>query len=618
MAHIKCLSGFFFRQPGHFWQLNPGNSKSMSSDQLPRCSVYVLVVLDGRIPVASELPLLLTQMGLLGLGFKRERRLDRATGTSHVSINNHRGLLGFWNTRAVETLTSLGALLLALVAVWHMASSSRSWMLYYGAETVLPALLWGSGSFQHWALSAVLFLPEMALYSLIALCGLSLKATLTTFAVADFFFAYLLLRMTAGFIVKAPRPARAFGALLAFTAIVVFAVLDDSPGWDTFELVSLLATATYYSATVLALIATIGITAALTAAALPRARHSRLTCGLAAVVFISTASNPLYLGWVLVPLVATLLVLTWRRVLGLRKTARISALVFGFAAAGLAARLPFSGLITKDTSTYAAPERALATALYYVRMLVERASTLSGFVSLVLMFALIIASALLSRHFIRKKSSSAALVATMGWMSPLITVCGAVGLGAVGTRYLQPLFYAPAIALVFIPALMRSRRSMARLPAWLPLVRKPVATISTAVIITLCCALAGAALFSESAGVETSIRCVDGWITAHNRPGAGGYWTIRGPKAYLANKSLLLQVDDHFNAYPWLVDRTDFNTRSVSFVVHDRSYPAPQLPPGIHPTHTTVVHCGRYTIQDFGSAILPVGPAATTPAPPVP
>lgn len=535
--------------------------------------------------------------------------------SSFYSEPGHRGAVGVWNTLAVETVAALGAVTLALAAVWHMAFTSRSWMLYYDTETVLPALIWGSGTLQHWALSAVLFLPEMALYGVIALMGMSLKATFTAYAVANFFFAYLALRMTAGLVANVSRPMRAFGALLTFTAIVAFAFLDDSPRWDTFELVSLLSTATYYSATVIALIATIGIAAALTGQALSRGRQIRLVCGLTAVAFVSTASNPLYLGWVCIPLVATLLVLAWSRLLRFRTTASISCILAGSASAGLVARLPFAGLITKSTSAYAVPGRALSTAIYYVRMLAERASTLSGFASLVLMLILVISSVMLSRHFIRQKSPAVALVATMGWMSPLITLCGAVALGAVGTRYLQPLFYAPAITLVLVPVLLRTRWPAARSRPWLSSVRKPAVTMSIAMIIVLCCGLFGVPLFRKSADIDTSIRCVDGWITAQNRVGAGRYWTIRGPKAYLANQSLLIQVDDHFNAYPWLVDRTDFNTHYVSFVIHDTTNPAPILPRAVGPTHTSVVRCGRYTIEDFGTAVLPVGPAVSTPVP---
>ncbi|MDQ0278872.1 hypothetical protein QO003_003175 [Arthrobacter silviterrae] len=556
-------------------------------------------------------------MGLFRLGVKHEHRSDGVTRSlsSFFSVTSHRGAVGVWNTLAVETVAVLVALTLAVVAVWHMAFSSRSWMLYYDTETVLPAMIWGSGTVQHWALSAVLFLPEMALYGLIALMGMSVKATLTAFAVADFFFAYLALRMTAGLVAKVSRPMRVFGALLAFTAIVVFAFLDDSPRWDTFELVSLLSTATYYGATVIALIATIGIAAALTAQALSRGCQIRLACGLTAVAFISTASNPLYLGWVCIPLVATLLVLAWSRLLRFRTTASISCILAASAAAGLVARLPFAGLITKSASAYAVPGRALSTAIYYVRMLTERASSLSGFASLVMMFILIISSVILSRHFIRQKSSAAALVVTMGWMSPLITMCGAVALGAVGTRYLQPLFYAPAITLVLVPVLVRARWPAARSRPRLWRVRKPAVMMSLAMVVVLCCGLFGVALFRKSADIDSSIRCVDGWISAQNRVGAGRYWTIRGPKAYLANQSLLIQVDDHFNAYPWLVDRTDFNTRYVSFVIHDTTHPAPRLPRAVGPTHTSVVRCGRYTIEDFRTAVLPVGSAISTPVP---
>ena len=71
----------------------------------------------------------------------------------------------------------LAALLLALLAIAHLAVTDRSWMLYYDSETVLPALVRGSvlaGQPQDWALSAVLFIPEMGLYFALAALGLGM------------------------------------------------------------------------------------------------------------------------------------------------------------------------------------------------------------------------------------------------------------------------------------------------------------------------------------------------------------------------------------------------------------------------------------------------------------
>jgi hypothetical protein len=121
-------------------------------------------------------------------------------------------------------------------------------------------------------------------------------------------------------------------------------------------------------------------------------------------------------------------------------------------------------------------------------------------------------------------------------------------------------------------------------------------------------AVVTASLSNSSARIDADIRCVDSWILDSQRVGAGRFWTIRGPKAYLSEPYRLIQVDDSFNAYPWLTDRSDYSNSKVSFVLSDNQYPPPALPAaaGTAPHHS--VSCGRYTITDFGSDILPLGP----------
>lgn len=511
----------------------------------------------------------------------------------------------FWRAAGVEGSAFLVALALSLSAVVHMAYSGRSWMLYYDAETVLPALMHASTGYEHWALSAVLFLPELALYAVIAATGVTVKAALTVYAVADFVLAYAALRLAAGMAAKGSRGSRALGALLALAVIVALSAMEDSPRWDTFELVSLLSTATFYSATVLALIATTGLLAALVGTEAPR--RLRVVCASAAgaIALVSTMSNPLFLGWVSVPVMASCLFLSFRRVVGWRRTFWVCAIMISSGILGLAARTPFSALISKDGPAYADPGRALATAVYYLRMAADRVSSPLGAVSMVLLAGLIIVSIVLSRRFIRTPAPQHAIVATMGWMSPLVTVCGAVALGAVGTRYLQPVFYAPAITLVLVPAIVKGRRLRIGRPAILSRRLKRVVTFVFPAVMLACCVILALPLWGATRVVDSSILCLDNWITSHKQTGAGRYWTVRGPKAYLADQSLLIQVDDKLRAYPWLVDRAELNVRRVSFLVSDADHPAPESTSGQKPKD--VVMCGRYVIQDYGTPGLEVG-----------
>src|SRR5579859_1607767 len=93
------------------------------------------------------------------------------------------------------------AVALALMAVAHIDATDRSWVLYYDPDSVLPALVQGSvlaGQPQDWYLSAVLFIPEMGLYFVLAGLGLGIKGTLALNAVVNLLLLYASLRLVSG------------------------------------------------------------------------------------------------------------------------------------------------------------------------------------------------------------------------------------------------------------------------------------------------------------------------------------------------------------------------------------------------------------------------------------
>ncbi|WP_422933898.1 hypothetical protein [Sinomonas sp. P47F7] len=531
---------------------------------------------------------------------------------------------------ALELFGWTAALLLALLAVAHLDATDRSWMLYYDPETVLPALVRGSvlaGQPQDWALSAVLFIPEMALYFGLAALGLGVKGTFALNGVADFLLLYATLRLVSGAVRPArPHGRRVAGALVAFAAAIGLSLLDDTAGWDTFEIVSLLATATFYSMTVLAAIATTGLVArslkgqaAGTQAAGPQAAGRWLAAVLLAVSAVSTLTNPLYLAWEVAPLLVVFAVLGWRRVVGWVPLARVTAVLAAGAAVGLVGRIPFAALITKDGPAYAKPGQALGTAIYYVEKLADRTSTLPGALSLTPVVALVIVCVLVFRRAVSRHDASGAVLAGVGWVAPVGVLVGAVALGTVGTRYVQPLFFAPLCLLVLAPELLStgSARSLReRLPGWgrrrewrLSARGQRALLASSAAACLAASAVVAAQLTSSAGTANADVRCVDAWVSASHRTGAGRYWTIRGPKAYLGEPSSLIQVDDHFNAYPWLTDRADYGRAAVSFVLSDDHYPAPALPAAAAGAPHRTVSCGRYTITDYGQDVLAIGPA---------
>jgi hypothetical protein len=500
----------------------------------------------------------------------------------------------------------LVAVLLALVVVVHLTATDRSWMLYYDSETVLPALVRGSvvaGQPQDWALSAVLFIPEMGLYFAIAALGLGIKGTFAAVGVANFLLLYGSLRLMSALLrPEWARGRRIAGALAAFGLVVLLTLFEDSSRWDSFELASLLATSTFYSMTVIASVLSTALAAPLARVA-TRRRRAFLEVGLLGVAAVSTLTNPLYLGWEAIPLVLVFALLAWRRAVPWRSFGRVATVLAVGAALGLLGRIPFAPMITKDGPAYANPGNPSGTLIYYARLLLDRTSNLLGSLELIAVLVLLLVAIFVFRRSVAVADGPAGVVAGVAWVAPLVVVVGMVALGGVGTRYFQPVFFAPLGAVLLAPGLFSEGSLVRRLP-------RRALTVLVAVVAAAslgASALAALAVRSSAEAMDPDLRCVDTWITASHRTGAGRFWTIRGPKAYLADPRQLVQVDNSFGAYPWLTDRSDYRSQNVSFVLSDAQYPAPALPAAVTDAPRQTVPCGRYTITDFGSEVLTLG-----------
>ncbi|AMM33649.1 hypothetical protein SA2016_2984 [Sinomonas atrocyanea] len=508
-----------------------------------------------------------------------------------------------------ECIGLMVAVAFALLTVWHIDATDRSSMLYYDGDSVLPALVRGSiqsGQPQDWALSAVLFIPEMGLYFALSALGLGIKATFALNAAVNLTLFYGVLRFVSGVVQHdRPRVHRVVGALAAFGTATGLALLEDSPGRNTFELASLLATTTYYSMTLLASVATTGLAARLVAPG-ARSRWRWLELALVGVGALSSLTNPLFLAWEVLPVAVVLGLIAWRRVISWRRFAFVGVLLAAGSGLGLLARILFASLILKDGPSYAKPGVAGLTAIFYPVMLAERASTIAGAVWLTLIVSLILISAIVFRRSLAVRDAGAALISGLGWVAPLAVLGGVVVLGQFWIRYLQPMYFAPVCTLVLAPRLFAHGSALIR--------RLPKGTVKGLLVgVVVAClgasAAATVALSRSTAVVDPDVRCVGTWVSASHEIGAGRFWAIRAPKAFLPEPGQLVQVDSHFGEYPWLTDRADYSSVRVSFVLTDSEATQFVLPPVAQTAPSSTIRCGRYTITDFGSPILPIGPA---------
>ncbi|MFC8681793.1 hypothetical protein ACFT30_09745 [Microbacterium ureisolvens] len=500
---------------------------------------------------------------------------------------------------ARELLGALTAVAVGIATVAAVASSPRSELLFRDADSLVTTLIvrsLGLGQPQDWALSSVLFLPETAVLAVLSLLGLGVGGTLALAGVVNVFALYGALRVAAG----APGQVRApiAGALLALGGFAVLAATEHSPSRDALELASLLTTTTYYSATVLGVVLAVGFARR----GLDRTRPGApwpAAVGLALVAAASVLTNPLFAVWATVPIGLVLAVIAVRRRAALWL---LAGLVAG-SLLGFAGRMPLSHLIANTGAGYFDPSQAPASVEYYGALLAERWNAPWGAASVIAVVVLwgwsVTASVLLAR----RRELGATLVAACGWVMPLLVVVGALVAGTHAARYLQPAVFAPLLGLVVLPMLLPRSRPVARRVAG-PL----LAVGATAVALALALAIGMPRLAVAAHTPDADRECVVDWVEQSGRTGAGQFWTVRLPKTHLDDPRGLVQVDHRLRGYAWLVNRDDFAVGEVSFLVLDGQSVAFDLPGDASVEDAELIACGRYTIADFGSQTLPIGP----------
>ncbi|MCI1018554.1 hypothetical protein HWD99_07965 [Microbacterium sp. C5A9] len=509
-----------------------------------------------------------------------------------------------WRREAVGWLLAAA---IALIVAGTVASSARSLMLFDDGDSLVVALLSRSvleGDPLDWAMSSVLFLPEVAVFlGLQAILPLDVDGLLAISAVINLLALYGAIRLVAGRARSGRTPVP--WSLTAFAAFGALAMTASSPSRDSFELASLQLTTTYYSATVVAVVLTIGLVRRMLDAA---PFSVALAVALGAVATLSTLSNPLYAAWATVPLGVILALLAWRSPLRSR-TVGVAVILVGGSALGMLARIPLSAWIANTGAGYADPARWRESLLSYGGVMVERLQTPPGLVAALIVMALVVVAAIRTRN---AGDAGERLVAASSWAVPLLVGVGAIALGTHAARYLQPVAFVPVLALVALsgplhlrgPHLHRLRLHRLRPSSGLVHATAAVA----AVLLLVGGSLSVPRLAAAAHRTDDDLACVTDWVDASGRTGAGQFWTVRLPKLHLTDPSRLVQVDHQLHGYAWLVNRTDFTADHVTFLVEDAQTVPWELPTTAEPQRT--IDCGRYTILDFGGdASLPIGPA---------
>jgi hypothetical protein len=508
---------------------------------------------------------------------------------------------------------------MALVVVAHLVHA-RTWFLFENGDAFTTVLLTRSlaaGQPQDWAMSPVLFVPETAGYWLLSLLGLSVRATLTLAAVGNLVALYAAVRVAAGARrARAGRPV--VGALTGFAFFCVLALLDGGAHRAGYQLPSMLASTTYYSATVVATVLTLGLLRRAVDRRDLRGRVGVTTCvAIAAVAAVSTFSNPLYAGWATVPAVLVLVVLAVRTGALRRVGLTLATVLVGGTLVGLAARVPMSRWIVADGADYLRVRDWSASLAHYRDLAAQTTTSATGAAALVLTVGAWLACAPLAWLALGRRggvpgrragTTGAALLALVALVAPLVALVAAVAAGSFPERYLQPWVFLPAVALTAAPDLVRD--AVAHRPRSSRASRAAPVVAGVALVTLLVAAGSALPRLAPTAASDADVRCVSDWVDASGRTGAGQFWTVRAPKAELADPRRLVQVDRRLGVYTWLTNRTDRAAGRVTFLV-DGPRTAPwALPNGARVADATRVDCGAYTILDLGGRALPLGPSS--------
>ena len=490
-----------------------------------------------------------------------------------------------------EALGVIAAIAVSTLVVARLASTPRVALMLSDGDSLLPVLFTrslASGETQDWAMSSVLFVPELVVFGALWSLGLGVVATLLLNGIVNVVLLYLAFRYVAGAVGGSRHAVPR--AMIAHAVFAGFAALDYSASRDGLELASLLATTTYYSFTVLAVVLTVGIVAAVL-------RDGSLSCprafGLGAIVVVSSFSNPLMLLWASAPIIV-ILVGWWIR----RRDRHVglSAVALALSAGGgYLSRLFVSDHIMQDGLGYIDVSRAGESAAYYGDLVGQRLVSPGGQVTAWVLLALICTAIILT--FSKREAVGAAsrFVLMCGWVLPVAVALASIVLGTHAARYLQPVVFGPVLVLLALPS-FPSLRVAGRL-------RLALAATSAALLVLAAAAIAVPRLHTLAGSEDPDVACVGAWMDHHDGVGAGQFWTVRFPKSRIADPSRLVQVTAAMQPYQWLVNRADARQRTISFLVTATGFAEFDLPSLSSATPQPVV-CGRYTIYDFSARPL--------------
>lgn len=529
------------------------------------------------------------------------------------------GRLGRFRAASAELGGGAVSVVLALVALAHLALSARSEIFFYNGDSVLMPLVERAareGQPFEWAMSSVLFfVPEIPVYSTIATFAPEVHTALLINAIVVVVSLYAILRGLIGVLAPGLKRASKIAVALGPVAVLMLCtLLEHTDNRGTLELVSLFLTTTYYYGTTLALVGATTLTIAAVSGSTQRRRRAALA-GLALVAALATFSNPLFAVWALAPGLVALAIASRRRLLAWRTTGAVGAVFLAASIAGYLARIPLSSYISIEIGHYFRVYRMIMSIRYYIDVYFGTAASWQGAIEMGLLSVavtgtLVVAIIALVRHWPTKT----ALGLVMAASSIVVTVIVAVVLGTTATRYLMPLFFAPVVATVIVAGYAIERiPQITGLRLTKPATRILVPLVSTGLVAAATLGVVSTRMLETAPSTQTyaPATCLARWIGSEDLTGAGRFWTMRALKTYGGPSIKILQVDNHYKASLWLDNMAEYTGQDISYLVVDAQSDFATSPAKTLGKPRATITCGQYSILDYkntrGETILTQG-----------
>ncbi len=482
---------------------------------------------------------------------------------------------------------ALGVTLATAITLLVMAAlaSAHPTFLFSDGDSVLPSLIVSSlraGLPQDWALSPVLFIPETAVFLLLDLMGLGTRATLFVNGVSNLIGLYLGLRLLAG--ARQSTPGSILAGLVGFITFSLLMLLEIV-GPQTWLLASLMGLTTYYYPTLFSMVIVIVV---ITRVRSPRVASTLTLLISAAAVF----TNPLFVLWVTIPVCLALTVQLATNWTPRVETFLLLGATLSGTFAGYASRELVSDHIVAAGENYLRNDRGAVSLSVLSRGAVEISQTVPGALWLLLLAAIYLAALLACRpDRFRSGNAGTATALVASALAPPLIICCFVVAGADAWRYLQAIVLWPVISLVVAHSY--------RLPRTEHLQLRTIVVGATATLALLTIGITATVTALNTP--DKDLQCAVEWIDRSGETGAGQFWSIRGPQAYVEEPASLTQIDHQFDRYDWLVNR-GIEVSVVSFLVtSDRD--APYVPS----VSGKLIDCGRYQIIDLKPRIRSIG-----------